>query len=107
MGYGNLAKMAQQMQAEMARVQAEIAVLSLEGTAGGGAVTAVVNGNGEVVSLTINKDVVDPGRRRDAPGPRSPPRSTTAFTAIKAAADEKTQAQSPAGMGMPGHGLTS
>ena len=59
MGYGNLAKMAQQMQAEMARVQAEIAVLSLEGSAGGGAVKAVVNGHGEVVSLTIDPDVVD------------------------------------------------
>ena len=60
MGYGNLAKMAQQMQAEMARVQEEIAALSLEGTAGGGAVTAMINGNGEVVSVTIDKDVVDP-----------------------------------------------
>jgi len=60
MGYGNMAKMAQQMQAEMARVQAEIAALSLEGTAGGGAVTAVVNGKGEVVSITLDKDVVDP-----------------------------------------------
>lgn len=60
MGYGNLAKMAQQMQAEMARVQAEIAELSLEGSAGGGAVKAVVNGNGEVVSLTIDPAAVDP-----------------------------------------------
>jgi DNA-binding YbaB/EbfC family protein len=59
-GYGNLAKMAQQMQAEMARVQQEIAALSLEGSAGGGAVTAVVNGNGEVVSIAIDRDVVDP-----------------------------------------------
>jgi hypothetical protein len=59
-GYGNLAKMAQQMQAEMARVQQEIAALSLEGSAGGGAVTAVVNGNGEVVSIAIDKEVVDP-----------------------------------------------
>ncbi|MEX2613653.1 MAG: YbaB/EbfC family nucleoid-associated protein [Gaiellaceae bacterium] len=60
MGYGNLAKMAQQMQADMARAQADIAQMSVEGTAGGGAVTAVVNGNGEVVSIAINKDVVDP-----------------------------------------------
>ena len=60
MGYGNLAKMAQQMQAEMARVQEEIAALSLEGSAGGGAVTAVVNGSGEVVSIAIDKEVVDP-----------------------------------------------
>jgi len=55
-GYGNLAKMAQQMQAEMAKVQAEIETMQVEGTAGGGAVKAVVNGHGEVVSLTISPD---------------------------------------------------
>lgn len=60
MGLGNMAKMAQQMQAEMARVQAELETLALEGTAGGGAVTALVNGRGELESLTIDKDVVDP-----------------------------------------------
>ena len=60
MGYGNMAKMAQQMQAEMARVQAELDALTLEGSAGGGAVTAVVNGHGEVLSISIDKDVVDP-----------------------------------------------
>ena len=60
MGYGNLAKMAQQMQVEIARVQQEIEALSVEGTAGGGAVTAVVNGHGEVVSVSLTKDVVDP-----------------------------------------------
>lgn len=60
MGYGNLAKMAQQMQAEIARVQREIEAMSVEGTAGGGAVTAIVNGHGEVLSVTLNKDVVDP-----------------------------------------------
>jgi DNA-binding protein YbaB len=36
MKMGDLAKMAQQMQAEMARVQAELEELTLEGTAGGG-----------------------------------------------------------------------
>jgi len=60
MGMGNLAKMAQQMQAEMARVQAELEELVLEGTAGGGAVTAAVNGRQELVSLRIDPDVVDP-----------------------------------------------
>ena len=56
MGYGNLAKMAQQMQAEMAKLQAEIEVMTVEGTAGGGAVKCVVNGHGEVVSLTISTE---------------------------------------------------
>ena len=60
MGYGNMAKMAQQMQAEMARVQAELDTLTVEGSAGGGAVTAIVNGHGELVSLTIDPEVVDP-----------------------------------------------
>jgi DNA-binding YbaB/EbfC family protein len=55
-----MAKMAQQMQAEMARVQAELDTLTLDGTAGGGAVTATVNGHGELISLTIDKEVVDP-----------------------------------------------
>ena len=57
---GNLAKMAQQMQASMARVQAELDVLTVEGTAGGGAVTAIVTGHGQVQSVTISKDVIDP-----------------------------------------------
>lgn len=60
MGFGNMARMAQQMQAEMTRVQAELETLTLEGTAGGGVVTAIVNGRGELESLTIDRDVVDP-----------------------------------------------
>jgi DNA-binding YbaB/EbfC family protein len=60
MGFGNLAKMAQQMQADMARVEEELRALQLEGTAGGGAVTAVVTGKQEVVSITIDPGVVDP-----------------------------------------------
>jgi nucleoid-associated protein EbfC len=60
MSMGNLAKMAQQMQAEMARVQAEVEALIVETSAGGGAVKAVVNGSQEVVSITIDPSAVDP-----------------------------------------------
>ena len=60
MSMGNLAKMAQQMQAEMARVQAEVEALVIETSAGGGAVKAVVNGSQEVVSITIDPSAVDP-----------------------------------------------
>ena len=60
MGMGNLAKMAQQMQAEMARAQAELAQLTVEGTAGGGAVKVVATGQQEIVSITIDPEVVDP-----------------------------------------------
>jgi DNA-binding YbaB/EbfC family protein len=60
MGMGNLAKMAQQMQAEMARAEQELQALTVEGTAGGGAVKAVVTGKQDIVSVTISPDVVDP-----------------------------------------------
>ena len=60
MSFGNLAKMAQKMQADMARAQEELAALQVEGTAGGGAVRAVATGNQELVGLTIDPDAVDP-----------------------------------------------
>jgi nucleoid-associated protein EbfC len=60
MGLGNLARMAQQMQAEMARIETELAGMRIEGTAGGGAVKATVTGKQELVSVTIDPDVVDP-----------------------------------------------
>jgi DNA-binding YbaB/EbfC family protein len=60
MGMGNLAKMAQQMQADMARAEQELAALTVEGSAGGEAVKAVVTGKQEIVSVTISPDVVDP-----------------------------------------------
>jgi DNA-binding YbaB/EbfC family protein len=99
-GYGNLAKMAQQMQAEMAKVQEEIAALSLEGSAGGGAVKAVVNGAGEVVSLTIDKEVVDPNDI-DMLQDLVTAAVNDGVHQIKAAVDEKTKRIS-AGMGLPG-----
>ncbi len=58
MGMGNLARMAQQMQADMARVEQELHDLQVEGSAGGGVVKAVVTGKQEIVSLSI-----DPERR--------------------------------------------
>jgi DNA-binding YbaB/EbfC family protein len=60
MGMGNLARMAQQMQADMARVEQELRDLQVEGSAGGGVVKAVVTGKQEIVSLTIDPGVVDP-----------------------------------------------
>lgn len=58
--FGNIIKQAQQMQAKMARLQEELAHKTVEASAGGGMVTAVVNGRNELVSLKIEKDVVNP-----------------------------------------------
>ena len=61
MNMGNLAKLAQQMQADMARVQAELETAQVEGTAGGGAVRVVVTGKLDVVSVTIDPEVAEGG----------------------------------------------
>jgi DNA-binding YbaB/EbfC family protein len=44
----------------MARLQEEAAQRTAEATAGGGAVTAVVNGKNQILSLSIRKEAVDP-----------------------------------------------
>ncbi len=59
-GLGNIMKQAQQMQAKIARVQQELETREIEATAGGGMVTARVNGKQQVLDLKIEKDVVDP-----------------------------------------------
>ena len=53
-------KQAQKLQAEMARVQEELASQRVEATAGGGVVRAVATGHGDLVELTIDPSVVDP-----------------------------------------------
>jgi nucleoid-associated protein EbfC len=50
----------QKMQADMAAAQEALANETVEGTAGGGMVTAVVTGAGELRSIQIEPEVVDP-----------------------------------------------
>ncbi len=59
-GLGNIMKQAQQMQAKMARMQEELATREVEASAGGGMVTARVNGKQQLLELKIEKTVVDP-----------------------------------------------
>lgn len=53
-------KQAQKMQEDMARIQAELEAKEYMATAGGGAVSATVDGKHTVKSLAIQPDVVDP-----------------------------------------------
>ena len=55
---GDIMKQAQRMKAEMDRIQAEVAARTVEGSAGGGMVTAVANGKGELLSLRIDPEAV-------------------------------------------------
>ena len=50
---------AQQMQHQLMSAQQELADAEVEGTAGGGLVTATVNGQGELVDLTISAAAID------------------------------------------------
>jgi hypothetical protein len=53
-------KQMQKMQADMAAAQEALAQATVEGSAGGGMVTVVVSGAGEVQSVRIAPEVVDP-----------------------------------------------
>ncbi len=57
-GFGDIMKQAQKMKAEMDRIQAEAAAKTVEGSAGGGMVTVVANGKGELLSTRIDPEVV-------------------------------------------------
>ncbi len=60
MDFGELLQQAQQMQAQLATAQQELAEMQVTGTAGGGLVTATVTGAGDLVALDIDPSVVDP-----------------------------------------------
>jgi nucleoid-associated protein EbfC len=56
----NIHKMMQQAQAMQNKVQAELAAMRIEATAGGGMVKIEMSGTKEVLSVHIEKDAVDP-----------------------------------------------
>ena len=63
MGGGNmqqLARQAQKLQQQMAKMQEEIEAREFEATAGGGMATAKVNGKKELISIEIKPEAVDP-----------------------------------------------
>jgi DNA-binding YbaB/EbfC family protein len=57
---GDLMRQAQKLQEEMQKTQEEAKKKTAEATAGGGMVTVVASGAGELVSIKIEKDVVNP-----------------------------------------------
>jgi DNA-binding YbaB/EbfC family protein len=58
---GNLLKQAQAMQAQMAKVQEQVASKTVTGTAGGGSVTVIANGAMQLVGIVIDPEVVKSG----------------------------------------------
>ena len=59
-GMGNMMKQAQKLQAKMLKMQDDLADETVETSSGGGMVKVVANGKQQVISIQIEKEVVDP-----------------------------------------------
>jgi nucleoid-associated protein EbfC len=59
-GMGNMMKQAQKLQNKMMKLQEELSSKTIEASSGGGMVKVVANGKQQVVSIDIEKEVVDP-----------------------------------------------
>ena len=57
---GQLMKQAQQIQTKMAKLQEDLGDRTVEASSGGGMVIVVANGRQEVLSIKIEKEVIDP-----------------------------------------------
>ncbi len=103
MNLNKLMKQAQKMQEQMAKTQAELEEKTVEVSAGGGKVTVVANGAGDVLSIKIAKEIVDPEDVEIL--------EDLVLSGVKQAIEQgKTLAQSEmtkitGGMGMPGLGM--
>ncbi|TKB07157.1 YbaB/EbfC family nucleoid-associated protein [Desulforhopalus sp. IMCC35007] len=60
MDINNIMQQAKSMQEKMAKIQEDLSKKTLTGSAGGGMVEVTVNGQGEVLKVSIEKIVIDP-----------------------------------------------
>ena len=58
-GINKMIKKAQEMQSQMEKAQAELNSIEIEGQAGGGMVSATVNGHKELVALNIDPEILN------------------------------------------------
>jgi DNA-binding YbaB/EbfC family protein len=57
---GQIMKQAQQIQSKMAKLQEDLGDRTVESSSGGGMVTVVANGKQEIISIAIDREVIDP-----------------------------------------------
>ena len=95
-----LARQAQKLQQQMAKMQEELDAREFEAASGGGMVTAKVNGKRELLALTIKPEAVDP----DDVEMLEDMVLAAVNEALRTAADtaEREMGKLTGGMGMPG-----
>jgi DNA-binding YbaB/EbfC family protein len=95
---------AQQMQDHLMSAQQELADAEVEGTSGGGLVKARVNGQGELVDLTISPAAIDPADRADTAQTVADLVLAAVRNAYRAVGDLQQEKMGPlaAGLGQPG-----
>ncbi len=106
MNFNKMLKQAQKMQSDAAKMQSDLAQKTVSASVGGGKVTVVATGAGDVVSIKISKEVVDPDDVEML--------EDLVLSGVKQAIDEgKKMAESEmgkltaglSGMGLPGMGF--
>jgi DNA-binding YbaB/EbfC family protein len=104
---------AQQMQEQLMTAQQELAETEVQGTAGGGLVTARVNGQSELVDLSIAPEAIDPADPEETAQTVADLVLAAVRDAYRAAGDLQQQKMGPlagaigglgSGMGLPGAG---
>ena len=104
---------AQQMQEQLMTAQQELAETEVQGTAGGGLVTARVNGQAELVDLSIAPEAIDPADPAETAQTVADLVLAAVRDAYRAAGDLQQQKMGPlssaigglgGGMGLPGGG---
>jgi nucleoid-associated protein EbfC len=95
---------AQQMQDQLMNAQRELADAEVEGTAGGGLVTARVNGQGDLVDLTISPAVIDAGEPAETAETVADLVLAAVRDAYRAAAELQQEKMGPLAAGLGGLG---
>lgn len=98
---------AQQMQAQLMNAQQELADTEVTGTAGGGAVRAVISGQGELLDLTIDPSVIDTSDPAETAATVADLVLAAVRDAARAASELQEEQLGALGGGMPGLDLSS
>jgi hypothetical protein len=95
---------AAEMQSQLMSAQQDLAEATVEGTAGGGLVTAVVSGQGELLDLTIAPEAIDPADPAETAQTLADLVLAAIRDASRGATDLQQEAMGPLASGLGGEG---